>query len=133
MIKKISSVQNPFVKELVQLKEKSKLRKQTGKFIIEGRREISLAIKGSYKLETIYYCEGLFSANEVTALYPYGIDIIEISKLVYEKVAHRDTTEGVIAVAQANKLSLNNLKIASKNPLILVVESPEKPGNIGAF
>ena len=50
MIKKISSVQNPFVKELVQLKEKSKLRKQTGKFIIEGRREISLAIKGSYKL-----------------------------------------------------------------------------------
>jgi len=133
MIKKISSVQNPFVKELVQLKEKSKLRKQTGKFIIGGRREISLAIKGSYKLETIYYCEGLFSANEVTALYAYGIDIIEISKLVYEKVAHRDTTEGVIAVAQANKLSLNNLKIASKNPLILVVESPEKPGNIGAL
>ena len=61
MIKKISSVQNPFVKELVQLKEKSKLRKQTGKFIIEGRREISLAIKGSYKLETIYYCADLFS------------------------------------------------------------------------
>jgi len=133
MIKKISSVQNPFVKQLVQLKEKSKLRKQTGKFIIEGKREISLAIKGSYKLETIYYCEGLIFCQRSTALESYGIDVIEISKLVYEKVAHRDTTEGVIAVAKANKLSLNNLKITSKNPLILVAESPEKPGNIGAL
>ncbi|MDC0462550.1 RNA methyltransferase [Flavobacteriaceae bacterium] len=133
MLKKISSVQNPFVKQLVQLKEKSKLRKQTGLFIVEGKREISLAIKGCYKLETIYYCADLFSNAEAAALEAYEIDVIEISKMVYEKVAHRGTTEGVIAVAKANKLSLNNLKITSQNPLILVAESPEKPGNIGAL
>ena len=124
MLKKISSVQNPFVKQLVQLKEKSKLRKQTGLFIVEGKREISLAIKGCYKLETIYYCADLFSNAEAAALEAYEIDVIEISKMVYEKVAHRGTTEGVIAVAKANKLSLNNLKITSQNPLILVAESP---------
>ncbi len=133
MLKKISSVQNPFVKQLVQLKEKSKLRKQTGLFIIEGKREISLAIKGCYKLESLYYCTDLFSAAEAAALISYATNIIEISKAVYEKVAHRDSTEGVIAVAKANKLSLSNLKITSENPLILVAESPEKPGNIGAL
>ena len=132
MVKTISSLQNPFIKQLVQLKEKSKLRKQTGLFIIEGKREVSLAIKGSYRLETLYYYADLFSAAEAAALEPYGIDIIEISKAVYEKVAHRETTEGVIAVAKANDLSLDSLKITSENPLILVAESPEKPGNIAA-
>ena len=133
MVKTISSLQNPFIKQLVQLKEKSKLRKQTGLFIIEGKREVSLAIKGNYTLETLYYYADLFSASEAAALEAYGIDIIEISKPVYEKVAHRETTEGVIAVAKAKDLSLENLKLSSENPLILVAESPEKPGNIGAL
>ena len=133
MVKTISSLQNPFIKQLVQLKEKSKLRKQTGLFIIEGKREVSLAIKGNYSIETLYYYADLFSAAEATALGAYGIDIIEISKPVYEKVAHRETTEGVIAVAKTKDLSLDNLKLSSKNPLLLVAESPEKPGNIGAL
>jgi len=133
MVKTISSLQNPFIKQLVQLKEKSKLRKQTGLFIIEGKREVSLAIKGNYTIETLYYYADLFSAAEAAALGAYGIDIIEISKPVYEKVAHRETTEGVIAVAKTKDLSLDNLKLSSKNPLILVAESPEKPGNIGAL
>ena len=133
MVKTISSLQNPFIKQLVQLKEKSKLRKQTGLFIIEGKREVSLAIKGNYTLETLYYYADLFSASEAAALEAYGIDIIEISKPVYEKVAHRETTEGLIAVAKAKDLSLENLKLSSENPLILVAESPEKPGNIGAL
>ena len=133
MVKTISSLQNPFIKQLVQLKEKSKLRKQTGLFIIEGKREVSLAVKGNYTIETLYYYADLFSAAEAAALGAYGIDIIEISKPVYEKVAHRETTEGVIAVAKTKDLSLDNLKLSSKNPLILVAESPEKPGNIGAL
>ena len=133
MVKTISSLQNPFIKQLVQLKEKSKLRKQPGLFIIEGKREVSLAIKANYTLETLYYYADLFSASEAAALEAYGIDIIEISKPVYEKVAHRETTEGVIAVAKAKDLSLENLKLSSENPLILVAESPEKPGNIGAL
>jgi TrmH family RNA methyltransferase len=133
MIKTISSLQNPFIKQLVQLKEKSKLRKQTGLFVIEGKRELSLAIKSSYRIETLYYYPNLFSAAEAASLKPYGIDVIEITKAVYEKVAHRETTEGIIAVAKAKDFDLRNLEFKSKTPLILVAEAPEKPGNIGAL
>src|SRR5690606_7887561 len=58
---------------------------------------------------------------------------IEISKEVNQKLAYRDTTEGGSAVAKAKDFSLNNLNIKNKNPLVLVAEAPEKPGNIGAL
>jgi len=133
MVKTISSLQNPFIKQLIQLKEKSKLRKKTGLFVIEGKRELSLAIKGNYSIETLYYYADLFSASEASFLEVYGIDVIEITKVVYEKIAHRETTEGIIAVAKAKDLGLKNLEFKSKTPLILVAEAPEKPGNIGAL
>jgi TrmH family RNA methyltransferase len=133
MVKTISSLQNPFIKQLVQLKEKSKLRKKTGLFVIEGKRELSLAIKGNYSIETLYYYPDLFSASEASSLEIYGIDIIEISKSVYEKIAHRETTEGIVVVAKAKGFELKNLELHTTSPLILVAEAPEKPGNIGAL
>jgi len=133
MVKTISSLQNPFIKQLVLLKEKSKLRKKTGLFVIEGKRELSLAIKGNYTIETLYYYADLFSASEAASLGVYGIDVIEITKAVYEKIAHRETTEGIIAVAKAKEFDLKNLNFKTKTPLILVAEAPEKPGNIGAL
>ena len=133
MVKTISSLQNPFIKQLVLLKEKSKLRKKTGLFVIEGKRELSLAIKGNYTIETLYYYADLFSASEAASLVVYGIDVIEITKAVYEKIAHRETTEGIIAVAKAKEFDLKNLNFKTKTPLILVAEAPEKPGNIGAL
>ena len=68
MVKTISSLQNPFIKQLVQLKEKSKLRKQTGLFVIEGKRELSLAIKGNYSIETLYYYARFIFASEAASL-----------------------------------------------------------------
>jgi TrmH family RNA methyltransferase len=133
MSKSITSPQNPLIKQLVLLKDKSRERKKTGLFLIEGKRELSLAIKGGYKLETLLFFPDLFSESEANAMSQYGIEIIEISKEVFQKLAHRDTTEGVIAVVNAKKHELNSLKIESKNPLILVAEAPEKPGNIGAL
>ncbi len=133
MIKKISSSQNPFIKSLIQLKDKSKTRKNTGLFLIEGKRELSLAIKGGYKVDTLLYFPDLFSESEAAAMSHYGIKSIEISKEVFQKLAHRDTTEGVIAVVNSKNHSLEELKLSSKNPLILVAEAPEKPGNIGAL
>ncbi len=56
MIKKIESVQNSYIKSLVQLQEKAKARKQSNSFLIEGKREIQLALKGGYELITILYC-----------------------------------------------------------------------------
>ena len=60
-----------------------------------------------------------------------SFQIIEINKEVYQKLAYRDTTEGILAIAKSKSLKLSDLKL-SENPLILVVESLEKPGNIGA-
>lgn len=115
------------------LKEKSRQRKKAGQFLIEGKRELSLAIKGSYKIETLLFFKDLFSESEAKAMSQYNIEIIEISKEVFQKLAHRDTTEGVIAVVNSKSHTLENLILTSKNPLILVAEAPEKPGNIGAL
>ena len=132
-IKLISSPQNPFIKQLAQLKEKSRERKKIGQFLIEGKRELSLSIKGGYEVETVLFFPELFSESEAKAMSHYNMEIIEISKEVFQKLAHRDTTEGVIAVVNSKSHELETLKIESKNPLILVAEAPEKPGNIGAL
>ena len=127
-MKQITSAQNPFIKSLIQLQEKAKARKQSGSFLIEGMREIELAIKGNYEIETILFLPELVSNNQITKLTD---NPIEISKEVYQKLAYRDTTEGILAVAKTKSLQLADLKL-SENPLILVMEAIEKPGNIGA-
>ena len=131
-MKQISSVQNSYIKSLVQLQEKAKSRKQTGTFLIEGQREISLAAKGGYEIETILFYPELISESEIYKLTNINLPLIEINREVFEKLAYRDTTEGVIAVAKSKSLQLSDLKL-SPNPLILIAESTEKPGNIGAL
>lgn len=131
--KTISSAQNQFIRQLVQLKDKSRERKKSGTFLIEGVREISLAIKGGYELETILFYPELFTEEQLNSLTTKQINIIEITKEIYEKLAYRDTTEGILAVAKSKTHNLNDLKLNTSTPLILVAEAPEKPGNIGAL
>lgn len=133
MDKLITSIQNPIIKQLTQLKDKSRERKKTGSFLIEGKREISLALKGGYKLETVLFYPELFSKDDINTLTTQHLNTIEISKEVYQKLAYRDTTEGIIAVAKNKLNKLEDLKFNTKNPLILIAEAPEKPGNIGAI
>lgn len=136
MIKQIFSIQNPLIKQLFQLKEKSRERKKSGAFLIEGQREIELAIKGGYELETILILDDIFSENDLDKLLKklkIQIEVISISRDVYQKLAHRETTEGILAIAKAKSLGLGDLNLKSENPLILVAEAPEKPGNIGAL
>lgn len=130
-MKQITSIQNPFIKSLVLLQEKSKARKQSGIFLIEGKREIEIAMKGGYEVETILFLPELISEVEARKL-SKSAELIEISKEVYQKLAYRDTTEGILALAKTKSLQLSDLKL-SENPLILVAEAPEKPGNIGAL
>lgn len=136
MLKQITSTQNSFVKELVQLKEKSRIRKKTQTFLIEGLREISLAIRGNYQIKTILIASSVFNNDAIENLLSNvnsTIEIIEISKEVYKKLATRDSTEGILAIAKSKDLSLNTIQLKSKTPLLLIAESPEKPGNIGAL
>ena len=136
MHQQIQSTQNTRVKTLFQLKEKSRARKKAGTFLIEGTREITLAIKGNYTFQTLLYCLAICDKEQLKAITNTLVattEIIEISTEVYQKLTHRSTTEGIIAVAKAKNHSLEELQFNSKNPLILVAEAPEKPGNIGAL
>lgn len=132
-IKHISSVQNALIKQIVLLKDKSRERKKSGLFIIEGLREIELALKGGYAIETILFYADLLSENEIRSLNLDVSQYIEISKDVYQKIAYRETTEGIIAIAKNKAHTIEKLNFKNDNPLILVAEAPEKPGNIGAI
>ena len=132
-MKEITSIQNSYVKNLLKLQEKARERKKQGLFIIEGKREISLAISSNYKFDTILFYPELISENEILHLFNENVNRIEISKEVYQKLAYRDSTEGIIAVTKAKDFSLENIQFKNENPLILIAESVEKPGNIGAL
>jgi len=133
-MKQIASLQNPLIKSLVQLQEKSKARKVSGTFLIEGKREISLALIGAFKIQTLLFCPDYISFSEIEKLISdeKEIELIEITKEIYQKLAYRDTTEGLLAVAKNKSNTLEDLQLR-ENPLILIAESPEKPGNIGAL
>lgn len=134
MHKKIASLQNKLVKNILLLKEKSKARKKQGEFIIEGIRELGFALSSNYQIKTILFYADLISENEILNLIKQSdIEIIEISKVIYQKLAYRDTTEGIIAIVKTKDFSLKNIVFKNENPLILVAEAPEKPGNIGAL
>lgn len=129
-------MQNPLVKKAMTLKEKSRERKKTGSFVLEGVRELQLAIKGNYALETVFYYVDIIPRAEVLELMGQTVGqevLIEISKEIYQKLAYRETTEGVLAIAKSKSHSLESLEFKTENPLILVAEAPEKPGNIGAL
>ena len=116
------------------MQEKSKERKKIGAFVIEGKREIELALKGGYQIETILFNSVIISKEEVLDHFAAPtINLIEISAEVYKKVAYRSSTEGMIAISKTKDLSLINLNLRKKELLVLVAEAPEKPGNIGAF
>lgn len=134
--KQISSVHNPLIKKVVLLKEKSRERKKTGIFVLEGQRELQLAIKGKYELDTVFYYPDLIDENQVDEILKNSsseLEVIETSKEVHQKIAYRETTEGIVALVKSKSHLLEDLKFSTKKPLILVAEAPEKPGNIGAL
>lgn len=130
--KQISSTQNQLIKQIVLLKEKSRERRKSGLFVVEGLREIQLTLQGHYDIETLLFFPEICPEDSLPKLND-TTQIIEISKDVYQKIAHRDTTEGIVAIAKSKSHQLENLKLNNKNPLILIAEAPEKPGNIGAL
>ena len=135
-IKQISSLQNPLIKKVSLLKEKSRERKKEGQFVLEGKRELELAVKGVYEIQTLFFYDSIISQKEVVNIIN-GLqtrpELISISKEVYQKIAYRETTEGVLALAKSKPHRLEELQFKNDSPLLLVAEAPEKPGNIGAI
>jgi len=134
--KYISSLQNALVKRIMLLKEKARERSNQGLFVLEGKRELALAVKANYYINTILYFPGIISEQEVLQLLKETksqTELIEVSNAVYQKIAYRDTTEGVVALVKPKSHALEDLHLKNDKILILVVEAPEKPGNIGAL
>lgn len=133
-MKNISSIQNPYIKNLLKLQEKSRERKKQQRFIVEGKREITLAQKAGYIIDTILICRDIINENdELLQLISSSTEGIEITKEIYDKLAYRNSTEGIIAVVNYKITTLNQLDFKNTSPLILVMQGIEKPGNIGAM
>jgi len=132
--KAIQSLQNPTVKYLLKLQEKSAFRKTENKFVVEGVREIQLALKGNYHIEKLLFCPHLAgdAIIKIRNSLPKALGL-EVSLGVYQKLAYRDSTEGVMALVASKNTHLDTLVFKTKTPLVLVIESPEKPGNLGAI
>lgn len=134
--KEISSVQNSLIKKVVLLKEKSRERKKTGLFIIEGLRELQLALRANFEIECVLFQPQLCKEKGFEQLLSKtgtSTEIVTVTNEVYLKMAHRGTTEGVLAIAKTRSHTLDTFVLKTNNPLILVAEAPEKPGNIGAL
>lgn len=132
-MQEISSTQNALIKKVLQLQDKSRLRKKEGLFVVEGIRELELAIKGGYELDTVFIYEQLVQETDINALVEQPINLISISKEVLQKIAYRSSTEGVVALVKTTSNSLDAIVFKTTTPLILIAEAPEKPGNIGAI
>jgi TrmH family RNA methyltransferase len=130
-MKRIESLQNPLIKNVLKLQEKSRERRKQGVFVVEGKREVQLAIKGGYTIVTLLYVSD--KVDETFMDQHYGFEIIQITSDVYQKIAYRESTEGMIAIVKVKDHSLDDLQFQSKSPLILIAEGIEKPGNIGAM
>lgn len=127
---KITSTQNPKVKSLLAL-EKPRERRKQQLFIVEGKKEIGLALEAGYKIGNIFFCDEMVSEAELSTLPLENKLLIPVSKEVFDKIAIRESTGGMIAVAEQKTHRLAEIKL-SKNPLVLILEGVEKPGNLGA-
>lgn len=160
-MEKITSVQNSKIKYLLELQAKSKERRQSGLFVVEGVREIEHCISCGYEPHAVFFCPEILGTgapypmgdSAPSSLRPlpselgplplplsgggqapigYGAPAYQVSPEVYDKVAYRGGTEGVIAEMKAKSHTLKDLKLR-ENPLVVVLESVEKPGNLGAM
>lgn len=146
----ITSTQNPKIKKLLQLQQKSSERRKAGLFVVEGQREVERCAMKGYEIDSIFFCRNIAKSaqpelNDTTEhllerLQREGkVRIFEISKEVYSKIAYRESTEGVVAEVRTKDMKLTDLGIdesGMKNghaPLLVVLEGVEKPGNLGAI
>lgn len=156
-IETITSAQNRKVKELLTLVEKSKARSAAGLFVVEGQRELGHCLDAGFIPETLFICGEVMAVQnnavngaktghlteniegkdgldaliaKAEALNP-RLGVVQIPAFLYEKVAYRGSTEGIIAEVHSVPRALEDLRLGER-PLVMVLESVEKPGNLGA-
>lgn len=135
MIERITSTKNDRVKHLVRLRERSH-RKRQQRFLIEGLREIRRALLRAWPLESLYFCEDLFSDPDALELLDElattPVECIPMSSAAFARASMRQGPDGLLAVAHDRSSTLEEISLSAK-PLLLVAEGIEKPGNLGAI
>ncbi len=134
MIKKITSTSNQTIKGLLHL-QKSNERKSRNLIVIEGIRELNLAVVAGFQIQSLFYCPEIVDKTEWETLskkLSSNVEINELTAEVFNKIAYRNDCGGVVALSIPKILKLSDIKL-SKNPLIIVLETVEKPGNLGAI
>ena len=135
MNKVITSLKNPLIKQLLLLQEKPRERRKNNLMVIEGIREISLAMKAGYRLTTLLHCSQILALNRFGEVFPQkqtSCEVTEISIEVFNRLAYRKDNGGVIACAWTEPKGLSDIRLPER-PVILILESVEKPGNLGAI
>jgi RNA methyltransferase, TrmH family len=127
-LKYISSTQNPLIKKLILLMSKSRARKKEECFVVAGNRELSRAIEMGYSIESLFYREG-FDEDTVVE---HSREVFELSSKLFDRISMRSGSEEVMAILKTKSHHLEDLYVNNQDR-ILVVEAPEKPGNIGAL
>ena len=131
----ISSAANQHIKNVLLLYEKPRARKEQNRIVIEGMRETLLAVAGGFRITDLFFCREIAPEPELRQLerqLPEDVRIFEVTTGVFEKLAYREGSGGVIALSEPRRLGFRDLKLPV-NPLILVTETVEKPGNLGAL
>lgn len=130
----ITSAQNQRIKNFAHL-HKTRERKAQNVFIVEGEKEYCRAIEYNYQFVAIFVCFDVISEQHFRAIsvkVNANAEVFPVSKEVFEKIAYREGSGGVIALARPKSHALSDLKLPEK-PLLLVLEAVEKPGNLGAL
>lgn len=133
-MKYISSKNNSIFKNISKLSSSSKKRKQTKSFLVEGIKFIEMCHSNKFNFIEIIICSEIISnenLNFIKKNFEY-FNLFDFSKKLFDDISYKKNEDGILAIVQNKNNSIDDFKL-SKNPYILVVESPEKPGNIGAL
>lgn len=126
---KIFSTNNPKVKEILRLHKKKNFRDEQHIIIVEGHKEIQMALKKYRPHELFIYKKICGSISSIEKKFP---SVIEIHASVFKKISYRNESGGIIATFHRHDLSIKELQLP-KNPIILILVGIEKPGNLGAI
>lgn len=124
----ITSLQNARVKQIVKLREDKKQRQREGLMLVEGWDEINLALSAKHKPRTLLTAPEL-ATRQINFR---EAESITVNRAVFEKISYRENPDGWLGIFPIPKISLDELKL-KESPLLIVTESVEKPGNLGAI
>ena len=127
-MKYISSAQNPLIKKLNLLISKSRVRKKENRFVVSGERELSRAVEMGYNIDTLFYRVNY----DEKIIKVHSDSVFELSSALFDRVSMRSGSEEVIAILETKSHHIKDISV-DNDSRVLVVEAPEKPGNIGAL